>query len=236
MTCQWDRTWSPSNKLHPCQWVACLKPTAPPPSTNLRINDWDGKPIAFGDLAHYVCDRGMMFEEDMEQLEVTYACQDGTDKAFKKGFFNTPKEEREWPRCVQGPLCPQPPEVPEEGTLLSHPIVFQQPTVSTCAIDGKTVDLKCHSFLSVYIPSATFGRDFNETSKFGKVLCDGAEPADSEGAQGAECRESSVGLLAAQVACHGRPSCSVAVTPSLATLPATCSTLRKELRTEHICG
>ena len=66
------------------------------------MNDWDGKPIAFGDLAHYVCDRGHKFEEDSEQLEVTYSCQDGSDKQFSRGFFNVPQDESDWPRCLRG--------------------------------------------------------------------------------------------------------------------------------------
>ena len=102
MTCQWNRTWTPTHILKECEWVACLKPPTPPAWSNLRINDWDGKPVAFGDLAHYVCDRGMMFEEDPEQLEVTYSCQDGSDKQFSRGFFNVPLDESEWPRCLRG--------------------------------------------------------------------------------------------------------------------------------------
>ena len=102
MNCQWNRTWTPTHLLDKCDWVACLKPPIPPPWTNLRVNDWDGKPIAFGDLAHYVCDRGMMFEEDPEQLEVTYSCQDGSDKQFSRGFFNVPQDESDWSRCLRG--------------------------------------------------------------------------------------------------------------------------------------
>ena len=102
MTCRWDRTWTPTHVLHTCEWVSCLRPPPPPTWTNLRINDWDGKPIAFGEDAHYVCDRGMMFEEDPEQLEVTFTCQDGSDPTFTKGFFNIPTDEQEWLQCVQG--------------------------------------------------------------------------------------------------------------------------------------
>ena len=43
-----------------------------------------------------------MFEEDPEQLEVTFSCQDGSDKQFSRGFFNVPQDETEWPRCLRG--------------------------------------------------------------------------------------------------------------------------------------
>ena len=121
MNCQWNGTWTPTHLLDNCDWIACLKPPIPPDWTNLRsevtphqlkqtklkkipfrVNDWDGKPIAFGDLAHYVCDRGHNFEEDPEQLEVTYSCQDGSDKQFSRGFFNVPQDESDWPRCLRG--------------------------------------------------------------------------------------------------------------------------------------
>jgi hypothetical protein len=46
----------------------------------------------------------MKFEEDLDQLEVTYSCQDGSDTQFIKGFFNIPKAEKEWPRCLRGLL------------------------------------------------------------------------------------------------------------------------------------
>ena len=103
MTCLWDKSWEPDYRLPgPCDWVACLKPPLPPASTNLRVTDWDGKPIAFGDIVRYVCQRGYSFEEDPAQLEQTYTCQDGTAPDTNRGFFDVPVEEDEWPRCVRG--------------------------------------------------------------------------------------------------------------------------------------
>ena len=49
MTCQWNRSWTPSVVLDPCDWVACLKPPKPPKSTNLRLTGWGGGPIPFGE-------------------------------------------------------------------------------------------------------------------------------------------------------------------------------------------
>lgn len=102
MSCQWDKTWSPTHVLEDCDWVACLKPPTPPASTGLRVTDWDGAPIPYGELIHFVCKRGLQFEEDPTQEEVTYTCQDGTDKDIKKGFFDIPELEEDWPRCLQG--------------------------------------------------------------------------------------------------------------------------------------
>ena len=105
MTCLWDKSWEPDYRLPgPCDWVACLKPPLPPASTNLRVTDWDGKPIAFGDIVRYVCQRGYSFEEDPAQLEQTYTCQDGTAPDTNRGFFDVPVEEDEWPRCVRGKM------------------------------------------------------------------------------------------------------------------------------------
>jgi hypothetical protein len=126
--------------------------------------------------------------------------------------------------------------VPEEGILEFDPIVYEQETVETCAITNDKLDLKCPSFLQVYIPSATFGRAYNESSSIGKQLCDGKKPADSMAPQGSDCIEDSASLLATQTLCHGRGSCSVPVEPDMAVLGASCALLKKELRTEHICG
>ena len=104
MTCQWDRTWTPTAELGECDWVACLKPPLAPTSTHLRVTDWHGTPISFGDQARYVCDRGYQFEDDPSQLDVKYTCQDGTNAGHedKRGFFDVPQNEEDWPRCLLG--------------------------------------------------------------------------------------------------------------------------------------
>ena len=101
MTCQWNRSWTPTEILAPCDWVACLKPPTPPKSSNLRVTDWDGGVIQFGDPVHFVCERGFLFEEDVAQQEVTFDCQDGTVPGTRKGFFNNPDDDF-WPKCLQG--------------------------------------------------------------------------------------------------------------------------------------
>ena len=114
--------------------------------------------------------------------------------------------------------------------------MFEQETVKSCAIENKILDLKCNSFLKIYIPSTTFGRSYNESSSVGKMLCDGAEQADGLAAQGTDCIEDVSVVGQARRLCHGRSSCSVPVTSDMASLGTTCTLLKKELRTEHICG
>ena len=66
------------------------------------MTDWDGSPIPFGESVRFVCERGLMFEDDPAQEEQTYTCQDGTVSGTTKGFFDVPEEEEDWPRCLQG--------------------------------------------------------------------------------------------------------------------------------------
>ena len=104
MTCQWDKTWTPTTELGTCDWVACLKPPTPPASTNLRVTDWFGDPIPFGDEISFVCRKGYKFEEDPSQVDVRYTCQDGSNPEHKdkKGFFDVPEIEEDWPKCLLG--------------------------------------------------------------------------------------------------------------------------------------
>ena len=137
---------------------------------------------------------------------------------------------------VLAPLCPKPPDTPIEGVIDFEPIVFDQETVKSCAVENKILDLKCHSFLKIYIPATTFGRKYNESSSVGKMLCDGAEQADGLAAQGTGCIEDVSVLEEARRLCHDQSSCSIPVTSDMASLGPMCSLLKKELRTEHICG
>ena len=104
MTCQWDKTWTPTSSLDPCDWVSCLKPPTPPKSTNLRVSDWFGETIDFGQQVRFVCERGYFFEDDSSQIDVKFTCQDGKATGFedRRGFFDVPQLETEWPRCVLG--------------------------------------------------------------------------------------------------------------------------------------
>ena len=101
MTCNWNKTWSPVDDLLPCDWVACLDPPVPPQYANLRVTNWFGDPIQFGEKVRFVCERGMKFDADPETEYVEYQCQNGSLPATERGYFKIPKED-EWPRCVKG--------------------------------------------------------------------------------------------------------------------------------------
>ena len=102
MICQWDKTWKPTNHLGECEWFACLKPTTAPKSTNLIPINWDGKPISFEEKITYACDRGTFNTDDQYVNTFEYICQDGSKKKTRKGFFNTPEAEKDWPQCLKG--------------------------------------------------------------------------------------------------------------------------------------
>ena len=232
MTCLWDKTWSPSNQLFgACDWAACLKPPAPPASTNLRVTDWDGQPVRFGDRVHFVCQRGTRFEEDLEQLDVTFTCQDGTVEGAEKGFFDVPEDEEDWPRCVQATLCPDPPEPHLDGKRDWIPKVFEVENSSACTEAGKFLNLKCHSFYNIYVTAGTFGRLVNNKKK----ICNGDEQDDSQ-EPSSNCTDSQAILSHARDSCHGRSSCSVAVPPDFIDLHPDCDGLKREVNVEYVCG
>ena len=232
MTCQWDKTWSPSNKLEKCDWVSCLKPPTPPASTHLRVTDWDGLPIPFGDKVHFVCERGLKFEEDPAQESVFYDCQDGTAPPTKKGFFDVPDKEEDWPRCLQAPLCPKPPDIPFEGFRDFVPNVLGMESVKSCVLGGETVELMCHTFLTVYVETASFGREAVND----RELCDGVKEKD-RGSPGGDCLETVKTIDLARTLCHGKSSCSIPAEYGLANFTGCMpNDLKRELRTSHICG
>ena len=102
MTCKWDKTWTDTTELMFCDWVQCLKPPTPPRLAHLKVNYWDDEPIEFGETVEFVCERGYQFEEDPSQESVSYTCQETTEGTLTRGFFDSPLEEDEWPRCVEG--------------------------------------------------------------------------------------------------------------------------------------
>jgi len=70
-----------------------------------------------------------------------------------------------------GPLCNFPPNPPFEGTLENIPIIFPKEAEEAFDIDGNRVDIKCPSFLNIYITLGYYGRLKGST-----VLCNGNIP------------------------------------------------------------
>ena len=137
-------------------------------------------------------------------------------------------------QTCSGPLCPKPPDIPTEGKRDFAPIVFDQEVESSCAIEGETLKLQCHSFLNVYTQSASYGRSADNG---GRTLCNGTKGEDSKAVAANQNCLDEVGITTeARQACHGQSSCSVSVTDNMSSLGSVCTGLKRELRTNHICG
>ena len=112
--------------------------------------------------------------------------------------------------------------------------MFDQEVESSCAVEGETLKLQCHSFLTVYIQSASYGRSADNG---GRTLCNGTKGEDSK-AVGAnqDCLDEAAITSEARQACLGQSACSVSVTDNMSSLGSVCIGLKRELRTKHICG
>ena len=105
---------------------------------------------------------------------------------------------------------------------------------SSCAIKGETLKLQCHSFLTVYIQSASYGRSADHGEM---TLCNGTKGEDRKAVPAnQDCLDEAGITTEARQACHGQSSCSLSVTDNMTTLESACDGLKRELRTSHICG
>lgn len=130
------------------------------------------------------------------------------------------------------PLCPIPPDTPLEGFRDFVPKVHDMEAVKTCSLDGDTSNLECHTFQSVYVQTASFGREVVHE----KELCDGDKEKD-RGSPGGDCLEAMEMLDLAQTLCHGRSSCNIYAEHSMVNFTGCMANdLKRELRTNHICG
>ena len=139
------------------------------------------------------------------------------------------------------PLCPKPPDVPEEGIRDFEPKVFPQEIENSCNIEGENMKIKCHSFLSVYLKTIVYGRNYTNEKK----LCDGDNPDDSKGVDSETdyCLRSRKNWRSIKDLCHGESSCLIPVAADMDSawqtkyhFGAACNGLKRELRVEHICG
>lgn len=73
------------------------------------------------------------------------------------GFFEIPNED-DWPKCVLGPTCEEPPKLPIEGSRQIIPMEIENEVAEVCHKDGSSFELKCPTFQSLYIQSASYGR------------------------------------------------------------------------------
>ena len=130
------------------------------------------------------------------------------------------------------PLCPAPPDVPEEGVAEYLPIAIPMDHNKVCTLDSEDVTLTCNSFLRIYITGVTYGRD----SATGIELCDGEKPNGKSLGSGTCYNATHNEKLENDFAleCHGTYNCTVYV-PTVPLNPD-CDGLRREVRTQYICG
>ena len=224
VTCLWNTSWQGDLALPPCDWVACLRPPAPPASSHLRLTGWDGEPVRFGDEAVYVCERGTWFLGDREAESLVLHCQDGSVPGSLRGFFDSPSEDSGWPVCTSGPLCPEPPAVPiplpppPSGELLHQPITF---TVEELEVmqpqELGTITLPCPSFLRVF-PTSVSRVSPSPTSPL--------TPCPDLAA-----------LAAVRILCRGSSTCSVHTNMSLALAQSSaCAPELSNIKVSYSCG
>ena len=130
------------------------------------------------------------------------------------------------------PLCPTPPDVKVEGIKEYNPLPIPMTPEKICTIDSENVDLKCPSFLDIYITKIVYGR--NQST--GKVICDGEKPNDFQQPNG-DCFDETYNnqlRLEMAEACHGIHNCNY----TIPTVPLTsvCDGLKREVKIEYICG
>ena len=127
-------------------------------------------------------------------------------------------------------MCPKPPDIPEDGVKEYHPIPIPIEPRKFCGVNEEDMNLRCHSFLNVYIKSFVYGRNFTHR----KELCDG-EKDDDANAPDKDCFDDAKSLqFLAKIACHGRRGCTGKI-PSIP-LDEVCNGLKREARVEYLCG
>ena len=109
MTCNWNTSWTPTDKLDKCKWIQCINPPQvrtvrmrnkkqkkycyfqPPDGTNL-VSNWDGEPVEFFDNSSYSCaSQDLYFEMDRNKVSWNMTCLDD-------GSWDEPQT---WPVCLE---------------------------------------------------------------------------------------------------------------------------------------
>ena len=89
MTCNWNSSWTLTDTLDTCEWVACINPPTPPEEALIALQ-WDGNPIEFNGNVSYTCkDENLYFEMDKDMEEYNVTC-------LEDGSWDVPAE---WPVC-----------------------------------------------------------------------------------------------------------------------------------------
>ena len=134
---------------------------------------------------------------------------------------------------ILAPLCPKPPDAPNEGVQEHLPIPIGLEPQQNCVLDSEQVILTCPSFLRTYITEISYGRD----SSTGRELCAGEKPDDAKPLSFGTCYDEDFNnqlLLDMAYECHGMFNCTFTV-PTVP-LSLACDGLRREVKINHTCG
>ena len=134
--------------------------------------------------------------------------------------------------CI-APLCPSPPEKKFEGKLTHVPAVIDVAPEEFCTVDGEPVDIKCHSFLNIYIISSIYGRK----KANGNKLCNGKE--DTVKLQTQDCLDVDSELKSLHNNCRGDSECKSYWVPAKKKWTGECNetlTRKNELTVVYRCG
>ena len=133
---------------------------------------------------------------------------------------------------MSAPLCPKPPDTPGEGKKDFYPKAIGLEPHKLCGVNSEDINIKCHSFLTIFIESFSYGRN----STKGKELCDGEKTRDSK-APVMNCYNETfeLGVVSElKGLCHGDFTCSYNI-PTVPLDPV-CDGLKREARIEYSCG
>jgi hypothetical protein len=116
-----------------------------------------------------------------------------------------------------------------EGARKYLPLAIPLEPEKKCYLNEEQAELKCSSFLIIYIRTLSYGRSFSSA----KELCDG-EKLDDTAAPEKDCfDEEGKVMTIVKASCHGTATCDNKI-PSLP-LDASCNGLKRELRMEYVC-
>ena len=140
----------------------CTTPPTPLASSNLKLINWDGQPVAITAKLTYKCKDGMKFQDDEFGDSVQVECQSGNS-------FDIPSA---WPSCIPTPTCPtlEPlPETPWNGTTTLNSTatwLTEGYGYGPClGIKSAYDSAPSCPYASVYIPATFAGTGFERFAK-----------------------------------------------------------------------
>ena len=115
----------------------------------------------------------------------------------------------------------------QDGIREIKPKIFDMPLLEVCAVDGSDLNIKCPSFLNIYVKSASYGREFAV-----KEICTGEKDGNPE----VTCLDTEV-VHQIGPPSRGLWNVTAPVSPLLANLDSKCNPpMKRELKVQYLCG